>query len=705
VLDIQQLSRLILVQQLRSSRQNHTAFEAGESGSNTAGSVTKQRGTKRKLGGGGQRRYIHEQHARTRLPLSRATLTTWNNAYNSLPLAEKQQYIAKGRAAKQNWRSMARLGMSSFGTNTRIRESRLAAETQVRKSILSRSSVRNVEGVVLALSGNDDLMSNPCDASAWRSSLKNARALTRIISASTLERSKRGAKELLRWQRSIGVECLDAFSASLNHPLPAELKARMMPEPAVGLNVFRYDVAPPQSVSEFASFVYDQHGARDLKKSLQEDWVRRHLPHLHAECNVPVVPGLEPASGIGPDHNASPCSVTGGICLCGLAGQALVRFRNSFVAAFKAEFSPAERTQLGKQGFIAAHLLGTNVDDKSQPDDSRWLHIGMLYLTPFRPTFVPLIEVSRESVIDPCHPDRAVLEVAPSRRAQLQYQAFGKLPLRFSWQVQFYVLEDSDRPIAVFNAGRACVIRRRRPATTFWRKASGDDDLGGHHVEPVDEVPWGLDFELEDEEDDVVFDGSMEGAEEVDSIIEGLFEPLDVASEDSDPPLVHPGAAGSVQLSVQPEPSNIPPVGGDLDHAVGAPLVLGPAGAVAPVVPHGPQGVANAVVREYGGTLSFYRKGLRFTAVCGNPLHGKCVLTRHATRFAQLRGRPVAFMFAWLGMSSADTKEGHWDCIPEIMHDLPLRIDSRALLSARPDGRAMLECQRELTAGEIDPEI
>ena len=49
-----------------------------------------------------------------------------------------------------------------------------------------------------------------------------------------------------------------------------------------------------------------------------------------------------------------------------------------------------------------------------------------------------------------------------------------------------------------------------------------------------------------------------------------------------------------------------------------------------------------------GGQLIYYEGDTRFTAVCDNPMHGSCVLTRYGSIRSKMKGRPCAMMAAWL---------------------------------------------------------
>lgn len=87
-----------------------------------------------------------------------------------------------------------------------------------------------------------------------------------------------------------------------------------------------------------------------------------------------------------------------GRCLCTQAGQRLRRLRNKFLQAMKTAFPPAspERGAL-MAGSIVAHIAWRPATDDGQgaslpadPPLESWLHVGLMYLSPYRPTFMQL---------------------------------------------------------------------------------------------------------------------------------------------------------------------------------------------------------------------------------------------------------------------------------------------------------------------------
>lgn len=95
--------------------------------------------------------------------------------------------------------------------------------------------------------------------------------------------------------------------------------------------------------------------------------------------------------------------------------------------------------------------------------------------------------------------------------------------------------------------------------------------------------------------------------------------------------------------------------------------------------------------------LSFYESKKVFQAVCANPLHGRCVLTRVVPGSGVLassssqssRRRPVlGLMAAWLNNNHQATKEGHWSA-DALAPSLESRRAARLLLHMTEGGEEL----------------
>lgn len=105
------------------------------------------------------------------------------------------------------------------------------------------------------------------------------------------------------------------------------------------------------------------------------------------------------------------------------------------------------------------------------------------------------------------------------------------------------------------------------------------------------------------------------------------------------------------------------------------------------------------------GSLVYYDVNQSFSAVCGNPAHGRCILTRKGKHAISDRiGRPIGFMLAWLecGPMTA-SKEEHWR-FSDLPLDLSDRVRHREWAKAQTDASSVLmfEQERQRRTGEAE---
>jgi hypothetical protein len=82
------------------------------------------------------------------------------------------------------------------------------------------------------------------------------------------------------------------------------------------------------------------------------------------------------------------------------------------------------------------------------------------------------------------HPDRVLLEVVGAH-AYAEYKLLDTVQLGLVWELQYYLLEDSDRPIGVFIPGQVPALKHGSLPCTVW----------GRHRHPAGPEPWGLDLD------------------------------------------------------------------------------------------------------------------------------------------------------------------------------------------------------------------
>ena len=99
-----------------------------------------------------------------------------------------------------------------------------------------------------------------------------------------------------------------------------------------------------------------------------------------------------------------------------------------------------------------------------------WLHVGLLYLSPFRATFAGMVLAHAEGP-DEKAPDRALLHSKPE--LYRDHEAMALLHLDDGWQVQFYMLENTMAPIARFDPGVVGVTKLQAATSTIWPRGGG----------------------------------------------------------------------------------------------------------------------------------------------------------------------------------------------------------------------------------------
>lgn len=111
----------------------------------------------------------------------------------------------------------------------------------------------------------------------------------------------------------------------------------------------------------------------------------------------------------------------------------------------------------------------------------------------------------------------------------------------------------------------------------------------------------------------------------------------------------------------------------------------------------GPRGHGEATVEFPCGKITYWSSKGVFEAICRNPAHGKCVLTRSAKarrNTEQRGGRPLGFLAAWLlKAEQAADKTEHWS--QEFMHSsLEDRVAGRTYIAVSDNGEDLLSKER-----------
>lgn len=125
-----------------------------------------------------------------------------------------------------------------------------------------------------------------------------------------------------------------------------------------------------------------------------------------------------------------------------------------------------------------------------------------------------------------------------------------------------------------------------------------------------------------------------------------------------------------------------------------------------PIAPPRARGHAAMVLQVPGGSVAYYASKQAFEAVCDNPAHGRCVVTRTArgrgvtAAGGPKGGRPIGFLCAWLARGQElARKEDHWQ--PAVF-ETPQeeRAHWRSMAARLESGRSLLDQERPAVEGE-----
>ena len=509
----------------------------------------------------------------------------------------------------------------------------------------------------------------------------------------------------------------------------------------------------------------------NLNQQLQTWWQRQHSAIMEEGPEAPV-----------PKDLTSDCCRLG-FCVTSEFGMEANDFRLSLLKHLKQQFPrrDVEQHHLLLDNHIVLELIESTVtvdpDDpwadvadellrEAQPEQHSGLlsspvllHVGLLYLKPYRPSFQRLVKGQ---------------DMPGGRMECLQTGEFFsdiglayQLNLKSKWSVRLHQVVSSRAPLAKLNP-RRCVLRPCSGSTAaIWpvlRKRRGKDRevrrrtqrgarRGGSTDEPhsmggpdqssaTEPLPAAASPEQDEAEtDNEDLDDLLQNLEESDGSEEAGVGELDELMDDHlqewqqshtiQEHLVDEEGEDEVGEEAPPleeilqdnlHEMQAAPVAEEVEEALemaaapgGPPDVAQADADAAPEAPPAPMpDVAAALLRQRaelklevpGGLLTFYETKKYFTASCRNPAHGRCILTRSSepgTRASQ--GRPLGLLTAWLflGQDLPD-KASHRD--RSIWPNHAVRTYHRELLAELPGSSDLLDQERALEPGEsAEPDL
>lgn len=551
-----------------------------------------------------------------------------------------------------------------------------------------------------------------------------------------------------------------AFSNSITDAQPplGNLQAHFVQCPWMSGRAFEFSPESASLAEKVVSYAC-QNPKSQVGLALDLDWQRK--ASMVDDEGLPPIPDRSHA-----EKRAMECFVAG-VCLCSSEGKKLKQFCNAFLnKGLKVACGPhtAERRMLHEGYVVAAlqsmplplagvdagHIVPTHCleDPGGAP---LWLHIGLMYLSPFRPTF-HLMQVGEEQT-----DDHDMVNLVPTGTFSSFYQTLQDLPLDRCWWVHFLKIVDSARPLTSVAPDQVNVEHFRGPLL-FWpprRQRGARVGSGGGPADAIEDVghgigEWGdgeVDHEdgIVEEEDeaggDSPFESAAMGSEEEDYAaalgaffeeeLEAIVEARDQATQPpevqtpTDDKATMPEVVGQVEqpagrvedaLGVLAEPDAVAEVAHPRQAEAlvfaepGPPLV--PPAPEAPAT-RGQVGVGQHTTYVPGGFITFYlataKSKARFQAQCLNPDHGpKCRLTRAAEAYQTqgvrvAQGRPLGLLAAWLEASTTDLcpdKPSHEAIVSFLSRET--RLAARQTLLAATNGLELANRERPRRPGEAE---
>lgn len=481
-------------------------------------------------------------------------------------------------------------------------------------------------------------------------SLAAMRARKRAEALHATEIKRQLMSDLEEYERGVGADTVRCIQKAC----PFLATFPLVAEPTVFGRHARLELPSQSDLEQAVAWANACARSSGLATRLEEQWKALH--------RTVTDPGKQPSSAAGASHR---CHVIGQ-CICSEQGQAFEkrvgRFLNYIKFLIKAR--PGFRKDLS-EGFLVVRLLGMSnqyeeLFEATGGITETWLHVGLMYWSPFEPTFMRVAPVEDPAEVRPLE-QRVYLRSANDflllRPALEQFRHCDTIAAKW------YRLEDTPRPIATFCLGPvpALLLPGFASSQQFWprrRTTRRGDNEAGPDAERHGEV---------DEEDDGAGEGgptdellpNPEGDEVVPEFVALLDPLLDMYEAPPEAPVFASEATtgGEASSSRPPETHSTTSVA-----------------ASDPAPPAQPRAAAQrrrrrapsleCTIMVDGGSITYYESNDNFEARCHAHFESRCTLTRAAaanrsTLATGARGgRPLGFLAAWLsvGHACADKK-------------------------------------------------
>eukprot|EP00971_Amphidinium_carterae_P036827 724125-Amphidinium_carterae.1 len=616
--------------------------------------------------------------------------------YRDMNKKSDERLVRIGAAAQYHGnRNLAKTyGVSNFGPAARFIQ-------RQREKIRQVSAYQGTVGLefdkkVAVLSAMADFQ-----AGHLRAFVKLCRKHQQLDSAEHLAKEKALLSDLAHYEQTIGHQQKVLIQSLLQGPIAQEIQ-HWTPVPVVGGLCLQADPVMHPEIAQALDWANGS-GQTNLVSSLQSEWEEIHgIVKEGAAC---------PASGKYDEQQERSFCQREGFCMCTGANKRIWRMRNTISYELKQHFGSGKKGNTMDVGNVVVQFRSkADLGEPLQTNRIAWMHLGLIYFKPFRPTW---------HVLYPCEPPAGEVCPADSVYLELCFLATETAPEASNvyhtdcglvhsilspdseWEMLFWQLEDSLRPIPAMTPGILCAKQssqpkhlwppRRKPYT---RKPKPVGTLAMSVA--VTDADGDLVVEQDDVEAETFFDEDMAETHvdamdelEMSSPTGELLERALVAHALE--PAVEP-TRGSKR---KPETDTVPAATRHQRHPVQPAQRL--------LV-----GSAESYVQHAHGRVAFYENKRLFQATCS--AHPRCTLSRTANgKFigsgstSVSTGRPLGLIGAWLAeAANHSTKEQHVACTEGLRNSVQKRLDGRTALASLEGAVELFACER--ARGDDEPE-
>ena len=264
---------------------------------------------------------------------------------------------------------------SSFGITGRLALSK--CRRQVKAAFWHKTCGMSVSDRALAIAEHRG--THGVQGDALQSAMSMARSHQNMDGRNKVRQVEADLKAVEMYESSAGLQSLSKLTELLPWLLPESLK----PVPMGKSACFSFKPSGQETATMGCAWAGASRKT-NVGPCLEEAWAEQHQTVMHNMCPPVGVAGAM----------SSVCR-DAGICICSVQGRRLYRFRNALLRQMKASFKEPSKRNLLAEGFVVAHLSCISGPMEDGPDSGPgeggmhdlWLHVGLQYFSPYRPTY------------------------------------------------------------------------------------------------------------------------------------------------------------------------------------------------------------------------------------------------------------------------------------------------------------------------------